>query len=127
MQFFRKALAISSKTDFNIFSLGDALGKRDRKNLWILYEKAIASGISPEEIHGTLFWQVKSMILSKSAKDAEEAVLKPYVFKKSNSYAKNFTSEELFAISSKLVDIYHEARRGVHDFGIALELFILQV
>ena len=46
---------------FSIFSLADALGARDRRNAWILYQKAKLSGLEDEQIHGTLLWQIRSM------------------------------------------------------------------
>ncbi|MCA9351588.1 hypothetical protein KC929_02315, partial [Patescibacteria group bacterium] len=41
---------VKEKTEsFNMFSLTDALGARDRKQLWLLFREAIENG-SPEEI-----------------------------------------------------------------------------
>jgi len=62
------------KDVFNIFSLTDELGKRNKKRLWIEFWKARYAGKEAEEIHGVLFWQIKSMLLAKcysSAHDAE--------------------------------------------------------
>ncbi|KKW11396.1 MAG: hypothetical protein UY50_C0014G0015 [Parcubacteria group bacterium GW2011_GWA2_49_9] len=113
------------KEDFNIFSLTDAFGRRDKKNLWVLYQKAFASGAVPEEIHGILFWQLKSMLVASTAKTAGEAGVAPFVFTKAKSFLKNYTEEELKKLSSKFVTLYHDAHRGVHDFEIALERLIL--
>ncbi len=113
------------KPEFNIFSLTDAFGRRDKKNLWVLYQKAVASGAVPEEIHGILFWQLKSMLLAVTAKTAGEAGVAPFVFTKAKSFLKNYTPEELKTLSSKLVHMYHDAHRGIHDFEIALERLIL--
>ncbi|MCH8987104.1 hypothetical protein IIA94_02975, partial [Patescibacteria group bacterium] len=51
------------KKPFDIFSLTNALGRRDRKQLWVLYQSARRHNVSDEEIHGILFWQIKSMLL----------------------------------------------------------------
>ncbi|MCH7529662.1 hypothetical protein IIB50_00900 [Patescibacteria group bacterium] len=115
------------KEEFNIFSLTDALGRRDRKNLWVLYRKAKQEGISDEEIHGILFWQVKSMLLSNGAKNSDDAGLNPFVYRKSLQFLKNYTDEEVKKLSSSLVFLSHDARRGLHEFDIALERFILGV
>jgi hypothetical protein len=48
------------RNGFKIFSITDAFGKRDRKEMWVLYTKAKRKNISDEEIHGILFWQVKA-------------------------------------------------------------------
>ena len=113
------------KSEFNIFSLVDAFGKRDKKNLWVLFQKALASGAVPEEIHGILFWQLKSMILASTAKTAGEAGVAPFVFSKAKSFLKNYQEDELKKLSSKFVTLYHDAHRGIHDFESALERLIL--
>ena len=113
------------KADFNIFSLTDAFGRRDKKNLWVLFQKAVATGAVPEEIHGILFWQLKSMLVASGSKSASEAGIAPFVFGKSKSFLKNYSEEELQRLSSKFVSLYHDSHRGIHDFGIALERLIL--
>ena len=97
------------------------------KDAWVLLQKALDTGGVPEEIHGMLFWQVKSMILAVSSKTAGEAGLNPFVFRKSLSFAKNFTEEELKNLSARLVSIYHDARRGGDELAIALEKFVLSI
>jgi DNA polymerase III delta subunit len=117
-----KSLVVS---DFNIFNLADAMGKRDKKALWVMYQKAVSQDLSAEEIHGLLFWQVKSMLLAIQSKTAEESGLKPFVFSKSKSFALNFTKTELGKISADLVSMYHDAHRGLIDFDTSLEKWIL--
>lgn len=113
------------KAGFNIFSLTDAFGRRDKKHLWVLFQRAVASGAVPEEIHGILFWQLKSMFLASGAKTAGEAGVAPFVFTKSKNFLKNYSVEELRKLSAKLVSLYHDSHRGLHDFEIALERFVL--
>jgi DNA polymerase III delta subunit len=117
----------AERRDFNIFSLTDAFGRRDRKQLWVLYNKAKMKDISDEEIHGIIFWQIKSMILASSSRSAAESGLKPFVYQKSLGFVRNFQAGELEKTSSRLVSLYHDARRGITDFSIALEQFILEV
>lgn len=116
-----------AKERFNVFSLTDALGKRDRKALWVLYRKAKQAGVPDEEIHGILFWQVKAMLLSERAGSAKEAGLNPFVYKKSQGFLRNFSQGELSLLSSELVTLYHDARRGKHELGVALERLLLSV
>lgn len=116
-----------SKEKFNTFSLADVFGRRDKKNLWTLYQEALSQGVAPEEINGVLFWQLKSMIVANKSKSADESGLNPYVFQKSKSFAQNYTEEEMKKLSSALVSVYHDSRRGIHDFAIALERFILSL
>ncbi|PJA34103.1 MAG: hypothetical protein CO184_00620 [Candidatus Zambryskibacteria bacterium CG_4_9_14_3_um_filter_40_16] len=113
--------------EINVFTMTDALGARDKKRLWIMYQKAIFVGMEPEEIFRLFFWQIKSMLISQMSKSAKDAGLNPFVYKKSLGFAKNFKKDELNKLSSNLIRIYHDARRGILDFNIALERFVLEI
>ncbi|MFA5838734.1 MAG: hypothetical protein WC849_02245 [Candidatus Paceibacterota bacterium] len=110
------------------FSLTDALGRRDKKKAWAEYQKILKEGLVPEEIHGILFWQIKTMILSSSSKTSAEADLNPFVFKKAKEFSKNYSEKELNEMSSKLISIYHDIRRGItEDLGLEIEKFLLEI
>lgn len=115
------------KPTFNVFVLGDLVGSRDKKALWVTYQEALRSGFAPEELHGTFFWAVKSMLLAVHSANATEAGQKPFVYAKFARYAKNFTTEELIALSRDLVVMYHEVRQGTADMSLALEQWVLRV
>ena len=134
--------AVAEKPEFNIFSLADALGRKDKKQMWVLLYKALRAGTTPEQIHGTLFAQVKNMAFIKraetpaSAKSSGEAMekvktsdlgLHPFVVKKATGFVKNFSQDELEELSRKLVTIYHDARRGGDELPVALEKFVLKI
>ena len=121
---FEKSAAVPP---FNVFSLTDALGRRDRKGLWILYRKAKQAGLVDEEMHGTLLWQVRTMLLSRVSRDGAQAGLKPFVFLKASRYEKNYPGKELRDLSAGLVAVLHDARRGVSEFEILFEKFLLGV
>jgi DNA polymerase III delta subunit len=128
----KEALALKGeKIDF--FEFTDALGARDKKGLWQLYQDALREEVFSEEVHGILFWQVKAMLSALKCKDATEAGLSPFPFSKAKTYAKNYgkTVEEaektLTEMSAKLFAMYHEAHRGQTDFAVALEKFILEI
>jgi len=110
---------------FNIFSVSDALGIRDRKKLWIKYHEAVHNGFSAEDVFWKFVWQVKSMLIV--AKEPNAKSMKPYTKQKSLGYAKNYSTQELENLSTKLVTLYHDARRGIVEFDIALEQLILSV
>ena len=118
---------LDTRPAFNIFSLGDALGKRNKKDLWVLYQQAIEAGLSSEEISNTLFWAVKNLALMKNAKPSDDRGLNPFVAKKTRDYAKNYTEQEIKNISHNLTVLYHEAHRGGEPMDIALEKFILNM
>lgn len=116
-----------NKEQFNIFDMADALGKRDRKKLWIMLQEARGYEVSPEEMFGILFWQIKNILLVRSANTAEEVGMKPFPFKKAKSFSKNFTTEELERLASELLYKYHQSRAGAGEADIELERFILNI
>jgi len=113
--------------DFDIFSLTDALGERDKKSMWVLLQKGFLSGATPEELSGIIFWQIKTMLIAKGSRSAEDAGLKPFVFNKSRNYANNFSDEELKVLSADIISMYHDSRRGIVDFKTSLEQFSLSL
>jgi hypothetical protein len=120
-----KLKSIGEKIDF--FEFADALGRKDKRGLWVLYQEVLAEQVPAEEVHGIFFWQVKSMLLAKKCKTPEEAGMKMYPFEKSREYSRNYKDDELEKLSSKLIGMYHEAHRGNLDFFVALEKFILEL
>lgn len=108
--------------NFNIFVLTDALGNRDKRNLWVLYQKAQRSGVAPEEIYNVLLWQVNVMFQVMAG---NEDGLKPFVISKAKRFLKQYSEDEVRRLSSQLVSLYHDARRGIVDFGAGLERLLL--
>lgn len=123
-EFSPKTKAKKEHADFNVFKLTDALGARDSKKLWVLYQQALRAGVVPEEIHGLLFWQTKTMLLvaQKSTKG-----LKPFVVSKAKRFLANWVDEQLVALSSNLIETYHDARRGKFELEVGLEQLILSL
>lgn len=109
------------------FRMTDALGERDKKRLWVLYQEALRKGREPEEIHGLLFWQIKNMLLASRSKNAEEAGMKAFPFSKAKQSLKHYSAEELNVLSSNMVTLYHHARAGKTDFTLGLEKLILSL
>ncbi|MBI5798692.1 MAG: hypothetical protein HZB10_02060 [Candidatus Yonathbacteria bacterium] len=116
---------VDTRPAFNIFSLGDALGRRNKKELWVLYQEALATGFSAEEISGTLFWAVKNLALIKKTKPGDDAGASPFVAKKTREFVKNYSEKEIADLSRSLVALYHEDHRGGEPAQIAIERFIL--
>ncbi len=122
-----KAESFSTKKEFNVFALGDAVGSRDPFKAWSLYREAVDGGLEAENVLGTLFWQVKSMVLARSAVSAAETGLNPFVFSKSKKYAGNYSGEELSGLLSQLIMIYHDAHRGMCDAELSTERLMLKI
>ena len=113
--------------EFNVFTLTDALGRRDKKTLWVAYHKALRSGKDAEELHGILFWQIKAMLLASTCSTAQEAGMKDFPFKKAKEFAARFSHDDLCELSRNLVTCFHEARRGQGMLRDNLEQWILRL
>ena len=113
------------KGAFNVFALTDSVGERDKRKSWTLYQKALASGMSGEEVFWRIVWAVKTMILVSKTKSAEEAEVKPFVYSKTKTFLKNWKPEELEKLSMSLVVGYHDARRGLVEIETLLEKILL--
>ncbi len=120
----KEAKPAVSKPSFNVFALSDALGARDRKKLWVTYEKALMTGLPAEEIFWKFQWQIKNLLLVKAGPENLKT-LNPFVASKAEAAAKNFETEELKSLSRDLVEIFHAFRRGEKDLEIGLEKLIL--
>ena len=94
----------SGKAPFNVFALADALGRRDRKTLWLLLVRAGREGIAPENTAGVLAWKARTMLAF--ARTPRER-------------------ESLRALSRELVSLYHDSRRGAGGLDLLLERFAL--
>ncbi len=111
---------------FNSFLLTDAFSDRKRSLAWPLYRKAISLGVEPRELHGKIFWVVKSMLVAGGAKSASESGLNPFVYQKAKKGAEKFTKEELAHMAEELTVMFHETLIAGIDMETALEAFILQ-
>lgn len=119
-----------AKSGFNIFTVTDALGERNRGGLWLAAQKALKAGVSSEEIFWKLVWQVKNMLLVAQTEKAggEITSLKPFVLSKSRQAAKNYTISELALLSGQLVRVWHETKRYIgRDLALELERLMLNI
>lgn len=115
----------NEKPSGNAFALGDALGSKNAFRAWSLYREAIDNGIEVENIAGTLFWQVKSMMVANVSNSSQESGLNPFVFSKSKKFASNYSKENIDRMLNDLVRIYHEGHRGLCNMELELEKMIL--
>jgi DNA polymerase III delta subunit len=115
------------KKDFNIFSLADAIGNRDKFRSWNIYREAVDSGLESESILGTIFWQLKSMAVASKAKSAGEAGLNPFVFSKAKKACGNFKEGELHDLLRQSIVLYHDGHRGLVDLELGIEKMLLAI
>ena len=114
-------------TRFNTFALADALALRDKKTLWLLLIRARGAAISPEEVAGVLFWQLKSLRLAKITQSPEEAGMKEFPYSKAKRASTKFSTEELQSLSASLISLYHRGHLGLTDLDLSLERWVLTV
>jgi hypothetical protein len=114
------------KKEQNIFDMTNALGERDVKKLWSLYQEKIKT-VRPEEIHGILWWQMKSILSASKSGNPNDSGLKPFVYQKATTYSKKYTQKELEEKSNELISMVHKYRRSGLDLSFALERFILSI
>lgn len=111
---------------FNIFRLAEALALKDKKLLWLLLQEARQEGMAPEEIVGTLWWQLKSMRLAALTKNAAEAGMKDFSYNKAKRSLVQFPLNEVEARSRSLLTLYHDGHAGKCDIDLALEAWVLR-
>jgi len=111
---------------FNTFALTDAFADRNRAQAWAFYRKAIDLGLEPRELHGKIFWIVKSMLVASTAKSAGESGLNPFVYQKAKRSSQNFAPGELERFTVELAEMFHDALVSGINIETALEAFILR-
>lgn len=113
----------------NNFAIADALARRDRRGAWVEFERAMRRGVPAEEIHGIIFWQVKTLYISatQTKEEAARAGVKDYSWKKGAQNAKNFLISDLERLLELLKDMYHRSHRGELDLSIAIEKLLLTI
>jgi DNA polymerase III delta subunit len=110
------------------WDLADAYGNRNRQTGWVELHKALQSpNNTPESIQGLLWWQTRIIWLAKYTDSVDEAGVSGYPYKKAKKFAGNFTDEELWKKTKKLIATYHQSHRGDYELEDALEQFILEV
>lgn len=110
-----------------IFTLADAYVSGNRKTAWVEFSRAIRGGKSAEEIHGTLFWAIKSLWLSRklTKSQAEALGIKPFVLSKYKTLGAEWGDGEINQSLSTLKDLYHQSHRGKGQLAVLLEQYLL--
>lgn len=122
-----KIVGPSSSPDFNVFSLTDAIGARDKRRAWTLYMQALAAGLVAEEIFFKVVWQVKSMLIASKTKSVAETDMKPFPYSKAKGFLKNWKEGELEKFSLDLVVGYQQTRRGEGEMEMFVEKTLLRL
>lgn len=107
------------------FEITDAFAVKNNLKAWSLYTESVET-LAPEEIHGTIMWQIKTILVSMHSASAKEAGISPFAYQKAKSASKMWTNDELSSTQNKLFKIYHDARRGNGELGLQIEKFLLK-
>ncbi len=110
------------------FALAEAVGRRDKKTAWVLYRKGVMQGSSPQEVCGTLIWQMRLIVLAHVTKNAVEAGVSEFPFKKAQACTKQYTLGEAKSLLTRLLGVYHfdpDMHSGSTE--VALEKLILSL
>ncbi len=102
--------SVRAKGGFDVFALADAVSSRSRANSWTIYRQAVDRGIGLENILGTLFWKIKTMIVSGGDRGSTK-----------------YTKVELHSLLTKLVTLYHDGHRGLVDLELGTEKLLLEL
>ena len=116
-----------ARSEFNIWALTDAIAERKKKDAWVLYQKALASGMVAEEIFWKLVWVVKTLLIAERTKDYTETDMKEWPYKKAKTNLKNFKTGEIEKLSENLVVGLHNARRGKGEIDSLVEKTLLSL
>ena len=112
---------------FNIFNLSDALGRRDREKLWVLYQQALRAGLLPMDIFWKFVWQIKNMILVATSRNVAATGLKPFVANKALTASRNYSLTELERLADELANLMDQTFPESDEFNFGLEKFILTI
>lgn len=116
------------KEEFSIFALADAFARRDKKSAWVLFTRARMKELGPQEICGTLMWQMRMILLAETCASAAEAGVSDFPFRKAKSFAKHFPRAETERMLETLIGLYHfDPKVNRTDLSVALERLILSL
>jgi len=113
---------------YDVYAFANALAARDARLLWRLYHEGLAQGIAAEELYWKCIWQMRMLLLAKKCPtDMATLGVKDYPAQKAIKAASDWEERALMDLNSRLVTLYHEARRGKRDIEIGLEYVILSL
>jgi hypothetical protein len=113
----------------NDFAIADAVAMRDKRAAWVELVKQQRAGAAMEEVHGKIFWAVKTLYLcaTQTKEEVLKAGVKDYTYRNYQPRAKNFLIHELEEKLSELKSMYHRAHQGDAELGLLLEQFMLKL
>ncbi|KKS76531.1 MAG: hypothetical protein UV64_C0024G0005 [Parcubacteria group bacterium GW2011_GWC1_43_11b] len=111
----------------NEFAVAEALARRDKKKLWLEYNRSLAEGKEADMVFWQIWWQLRMLLIAKTTKQKAPKSIKPFVFSKAVRGAGNYSEDELKSLAGKLVNFYHKHFIGSENFVFGLEKIILEI
>jgi hypothetical protein len=114
---------------YSVFAFTDLYLARDKKGAWLALTRLFREGAAAEEVHGALFWAVKSLYLvtaSGLGEGPEALGMKPYTYEKTKRFASKWGKEEASSTLKEMTHLLETTRKNGGDLGMALERLVLQ-
>ena len=109
-----------------LYALQDAIGAHDKKTIWVSYQKVLYVGFAEEMIFWKLAKYFKSLLIIQKGGGMNEIGTKSdFYFGKLKAQSAKFKERELVAKLGDLISIWHDSHRGLMDFDLALERWLL--
>jgi len=120
-------LKAEAKEKVDPFALGNAFMARDKKTMWIILAKELRTGMAPEALAGSLWYQLKSLRLAAITKNAEEAGMKDFPYKKAKAALSKYSLSDVERLSASLLSVYHEGHGEKGNMAVGLERWVLGI
>jgi len=120
-------LFVKPEIDLKIFDLVDAIGYKNKIKALKLFNQHISEGDDVYYLSSMIVYQIRNLIKVKTAKSIASLGLHPFVARKSEQQANNFTYAELKKIYRQLMTIDFESKLGKTNIQTALELLISEL
>ncbi|MBI5138866.1 MAG: hypothetical protein HZA95_03655 [Candidatus Vogelbacteria bacterium] len=111
-----------------VYALQDAIGAHDKKTIWVSYQKVLYAGFAEEMIFWKLAKYLKNLlVIQRGGGMSEIGTTSEYYFGKLKAQSSKFKDKELITKLGDLISIWHDSHRGLCDFDLALERWVLGI
>lgn len=118
-------LKVPAKVSFSPFALTDCIAKRNKKDAWMRWQEARASGQEAEYLHAMVLWQLRAMLVASRFSEAESG-MKSFTYNKAKRAGSHYTAKELEDLSRECVELLAISRsHNGPALDILVERFIL--
>lgn len=118
-------LLVRPDHEVNIFDTVDAIAVKDKKKAINLIRNHIDKGESAIYILAMIASQIRNILSVKGG--GGQTGMRPFVFRKSSSQARNFTLEELKNIYRRITELDADIKVGKIDQEAALDILIAEI